>query len=340
MFTRALILGATGMIGAHAVRACLRRGLAVRALVRPQSSFRLLAGCNVEAVTGDLFDRASLDRALAGCDLVLHCAAPYPTRYFGRRAFLAQARAGMAGLLAAAATAHRPAAGEASLRRIVYVSSATTIGRPPRGDGRAPRPSCETDLDRAPDRSPYFAAKFMMEDLAREAAGNGLPLVIANPTFCVDEYDEHRTTAQLMIPLAKGQIPAYLPGTLNAVATRDVGEGLLLAAERGRIGERYILGAENMTSREFLERCAAAAGVSPPRMALPLPLAEGLGWITEALAAILGRRPLFPLAGIRMMKWSQPYSIERARRELGFSPEPVSGAIERAYAYYRSRGWL
>ncbi|MCK4412379.1 MAG: NAD-dependent epimerase/dehydratase family protein [Candidatus Eisenbacteria sp.] len=341
MFSRALILGATGMIGAHALRACLRRGIAVRALIRPQSDRRLLEGRDVEIALGDLFDRGSLERALAGCDLAIHCAAAYPTRYFGKRAFLTHARTGMANVLAAAAAATGNAGpGDSGLRRLVYVSSATTIGRPPGTESSAARPAREDDLLRVPDQSPYFAAKSLMEDLARDAAAEGVPLVIVNPTFCVDEYDDHRTTAQLMIPLAKGQIPAYLPGTLNAVPTRDVGEGIVRAAERGRIGERYILGGENLTSREFLARCAETVGVSPPRVAMPIPLAEALSWITEAFAHLGGGRPLFPMAGIRMMKWSQPYATDRAREELGYTPSSVTAAIERAYAYYRARGWL
>ena len=179
-----------------------------------------------------------------------------------------------------------------------------------------------------------------MEDLARAAAGRGLPVVIVNPTFCVDEFDDHRSTAQLLVPLAKGMLPAYVPGRLNAVATRDVGEGIWQAAELGRIGARYILGGENLTSREFLERCARVAGVAAPRLALPIGFAECASFMSEAFARLTGTRPLFPMAGVRMLKHSQPYDITLAREELGFTPTTLDAAIERAYAWYRARKFI
>ena len=328
MFERALVLGATGMLGAHALRACRQHGIAARALVRPGSDRRLLAGLPVEAAEGDLRDRASLERALAGCDLAIHAAAPYPKRHFGKARLLADARAGMANLLAAARGA--------ALRRLVYVSSATTIGVP----AGARRPARETDTLPVRDSAPYFAVKFLLEDLARAAAERGLPLVIVNPTFCVDEFDAHRTTAQLMLPLARRQLPAYLAGTLNAVATRDVGAGILLAAEHGRPGERYILGGENLTTRAFLERCARAAGVPAPRRALPFAVAEPISLATELIAWLTRTPPLFPLTGIRMSRHAQAYDITRAREELGYAPTSLDDAIARAYAWYRAQGWM
>jgi dihydroflavonol-4-reductase len=333
MIKRALVLGATGMLGCHALHACLRRGIAVRALVRPGSSTRILDGLGVEIVSGDLRDRDSLASAFAGCDLAIHAAAPYPKKYFGKRAFLDAARAGMTNLLAAA-----HAAAALDLTRLVYVSSVTTIGRPASDrDGALAR---ESDVTPIADRSPYFSVKAMLEQQAREAAGAGLPLVIVNPTFCVDEYDDHRTTAQLLVPLAKGQLPVYIAGNVNAVPTRDVGEGILLAAERGRSGERYTLGGENLTSREFLERCARSVGVSAPRHALPFGLATAASYATEIVALLTRTAPLFPMTGIRMIKNGQPFDISRARAELGYAPTSLDEAIARAYAWYRQRGFI
>lgn len=311
--------------------------MATRALVRSDSDRQLLTGLPVEVLEGDLRDRASLERALAGCDLAIHAAAPYPKRHFGKAELLAEARRGMENLLQAAA-AH--AGGGGALRRLVYVSSATTIGVPAASGDTPRRPARETDTLRVRDTAPYFAVKFLMEDLARGAAERGLPLVIVNPTFCVDEFDAHRTTAQLMIPLARRQLPAYLPGTLNAVATRDVGRGAVLAAERGRLGERYLLGGENLTTRELLERCARAAGVLPPRHALPFAVAEPVSLVTELIAWLTRTPPLFPMTGIRMSRHAQAYDITRAREELGYAPTPLDDAIARAYAWYRARGWI
>jgi len=343
-FQRALVLGATGMIGAHAVRSCLARGIAVQALVRPASERRLLeqlaqesqasGAPGIEYAVGDLGDPASLTRALEGCDLAIHAAAPYPRRHFGKKAFLEAAARGMRNFLDAALAAS--GATSPTLRRIVYVSSSTTIGLSPTPG----RPANEDDLSRVPDDSPYFAVKFLLEDMASDAARAGLPVVIVNPTLCVDEYDDHRTTAMLLIPLARNKLPAFLKGVVNAVATRDVGEGILLAALRGRPGRRYILGGENLSTRELLERCAKVAGVKPPRMTMPIGLAQPISMATELLARLTGTFPLFPMSGVRMSRWSQPYSIERAREELGYAPTPLDPAIERAYAWYRARGWL
>ncbi len=224
------------------------------------------------------------------------------------------------------------------------MSSVTTVGIPEGPDGRpAPgsRPARESDT-RFPIRAdaPYFALKTMMEEMVLAAAGRGLPVVVVNPTFCVDELDARRSTAQLMLPLAKRQIPACLPGRLNAVPTRDVGQGIVLAAQRGRVGQRYILGGENMTSRAFLERCARAAGVPAPRAEMPLALAGAISLLTEVLAWATRTHPLFPMTGIRMAQHGQAYDIGLARAELGYKPSPVDAAIDRAYAWYRAQGWL
>ncbi len=350
-FSRALVLGATGMIGAHAVRECLRRRIRVRALVRAGSDRRNLDGLEIEMATGDLADLPSLRRALRGCDLLIHAAAPYPTRHFGKARFLARARTGLANLLEAAIGAATMAGGEVPgdgtrriLKRMVYVSSATTVGIPAGEDGRpAPhsRPARESD-DRFPvrDDSPYFAVKFTMEKMVLDATRAGLPTVTVNPTFCVDEFDSHGTTGQLMIPLARRQIPAYIPGHLNAVATRDVGEGILLAAGRGRAGSGNSRGADNRTRRYFGGRGPTTAGVPAPRLAAPMGVAEALGLLTEICAQITHTRPLFPMAGIRMMKHSQAYDTARARDELGFRPTSVDEAIGRAYNWYRAQGML
>lgn len=362
MFTRALILGATGMLGCHAVHAALRRGLRVRALVRPGSPARILEDLEVEIARGDLLDPASLRAAFEGCDLVVQAAAPYPKRHFGKPALLREAAAGMEHWLGAARAC-------GTLVRAIYVSSVTTIGRAGSGPARetaapaggdtaaaaggtapaerravadpaAPLLARETDEEPIAEDAPYFAVKARMEAQAMAAARAGLPLIVVNPTFCVDEFDDHRTTAQLLVPLAKGQLPAYIPGRINAVATRDVGEGILLAAERGRIGERYILGGENTSSREFLERCARVAGVRPPRLAFPVALAEGLSCATEVIARLSGTRPLFPLTGVRMIKRGQHYDTTKAESELGYAATDLDSAIERAYRWYRLRGMI
>lgn len=343
MHARALVLGATGMIGAHAVRACLRHNTPVRALIRRQSDQRNLTGLDIETTTGDLQDRASLVRAMKGCDLVIHAAGAYPKRHFGKRRFLARSRQEMANVIDAVRSVP-----PGTRIRFLYVSSVTTIGRAETGP-RAGDPNTEDptplarEADASPpvvDSSPYYTVKSLMEEMAARAAATGLDAVIVNPTFCVDEFDSRKTTAQLLIPLAKRRIPAYVPGHLNAVATRDVGEGILLAARRGRAGQRYILGGENTTSGEFLERCSRVVGVRPPRFALPIAAAEAASLLTETIAYLARTRPLFPMAGVQMLKHSQAYDIRLAREELGYVPSSLDDAIQRAYAWYRDQSFL
>ncbi len=348
------------MIGAHIVRACLERGWATRALVRATSDRRNLDALPVQIAEGDLHDPASIARALEDCDLLLHAAAPYPRRHFGKAALIASARESMENLLATWA-AHCRALGRG---RMVYVSSVTT-------------------LNPVRDSAPYFELKQMLEALAMEAADPGRSgartgaeasiearaqsateagaearaqsateartearteagkdIVVVNPTFCIDEFDTNLTTAQLLLPLARRQLPAYLPGRLNAVATRDVGEGVALAAEHGHSGSRYVLGGENLTSGALLERCARVAGVPAPRRTMPIPLAEALSMVTEVVAYATRTRPLFPMTGIRMIKHGQAVDIRTTREELGYEPSSLDEAIGRAYDWYRREGHL
>jgi len=363
-FERALVLGASGMIGAHIVRSCLHRGIPTRALVRPSSDRRNLAGLALEVIEGDLRDADSIGRALDDCDLLLHAAAPYPRRHFGKARLIRDASDDMQRLLETFAH-HRTASPRC---RMVYVSSVTTIGIPTGPDPgpakhakptpQAPsaphtesapqatrpphsRPARETDTEpTVHDSAPYFELKQTLETMARRGAQEGADIVIVNPTFCIDAFDSNLTTAQLLLPLARRQLPAYLPGMLNAVPTRDVGEGVLLAAERGRRGERYILGNENLTSRALLERCAGIAGVAAPRHALPIPVAELLSMATELVAGMTGTRPLFPMTGIRMIKHGQAVDIRRAREELGYRTTSLDEAIRRAFDWYRQEGYL
>ncbi len=403
---RALVLGASGAIGRHLVDALLRRGVRVRALLRPQSEAPTLAGLPIERIQGDIKDPDSIERALRGCDLLFHCAAPYPRGHFHKGRQIAAAAAAIEGVLAAArrcvseellrlpagrlrrieieqaegaaaslrlqpereaelrgeirrpalldsaladrldASLHPPLAQSMrlpGLKRLVYVSSVTTIGRP-HGRNRALSllPANEDDrFDRIRASSPYFRMKEEMEDAVTRAAVEGLPAVITNPTFCIDAYDVGPTSGQLLISLARRALPVYLPGTINAVATRDVGEGLVLAAAHGRTGRRYILGGANLTVREFLDLAAEVAGVRPPRAAVPLVLAEGIAWASECLNLVLRRPwPFLPLSGVQMLRMSQPVDARRAVEELGMPQTPIRDAVAAALAWFRDNGYI
>lgn len=324
----ALVLGGTGLIGGHTARALLHAGVRVRILTRDPSNAGGLRGGPIEVMQGDAEERVPLRRAIDGCNLVVHSAAPYPRSAFGAEAQIAAALAGIELFLEE--VAHIPAGG-----RIVYVSSITTIGHP-----RSNRPANEDDpWDPAEEASPYFQMKGLMEQRVLAAARNGLPIVVVNPTLTIGAHDRALTTGRLLLPLARGQMPVYLRGIINAVAAADVAEAIVTALSRGRIGQRYILGGENREAKEFLAIAARIAGVPTPKIPLPLSLAEGIAWLTEVGNRITRSRwPLFPVSGVRMMRHSQPVDSSLARRELSLGETPIESALDEAYRWYRDAG--
>jgi nucleoside-diphosphate-sugar epimerase len=230
------------------------------------------------------------------------------------------------------------------LKRVVYTSSVTTIGRPRGSEPGRPLRGLADESDRYDlpvHPSPYFACKHLMEGAVARAANEGLPAVIVNPTLVVDAGDAHLTTGRLLLEVARRRMPFYLPGHVDGIAGTDVGEGHVLAATRGRTGHRYILGHERTSLREFLAMVADEAGVPPPWIPCPLPLAEALSLSTEALAFLQGRRwPLFPTHGLRMLRCTPPVDSSLAVRELGMPQTPVRDAVRRALAWYREEELL
>ncbi len=322
------MLGGTGLIGGHAARALLHAGATVRILTRDPSNVGGLRGGPIEVMQGDAQQREPLRRAIEGCRYIVHSAAPYPRSAFGVAAQVATA-------VAATELFLEEAGRMAPVDRIVYVSSITTIGHP-----AGPRPATEDDpWDPSQDTSPYFQMKGRMEERVLAAAHAGLPVTIVNPTLTIGAHDRALTTGRLLLPLARGQMPVYLRGIINAVAASDVAEAIVSALDHGRVGQRYILGGENREAREFLAIAARIAGVPTPRIPVPLSLAEGIAWLTE-----IGHRfaragwPLFPVSGIRMMRHSQPVDSSLARRELSLRETPIESALDEAYRWYRDAG--
>lgn len=340
--TRALVLGGTGLIGSQIVRSLAARGCGVRVVSRAgaQSPAPALRGLAVEVVRGDISDPDTIRGALEGIDFVFHAAAPYPTRHFGMGAVVQNAAAGMEALLRIL----KEAVAVSGLKRIVYTSSVTTIGRPRAGDSGQPRRTVSNEEDRydlAPHPSPYFACKFQMEEAAVRAANEGLPLVIVNPTLVVDAGDAHLTTGKLLLEVARRRMPFYLPGMVDVIAGVDVGEGHVLAAMRGRTGQRYILGHKRMSLEAFLMMVAEEAGVRPPRIPCPYPAAAAISLATEGLARLQGREwPLFPMHGLRMLRDSPQVDSSLAVRELGLPQTSIRDAVWRALAWYRVEGLL
>jgi dihydroflavonol-4-reductase len=326
--TQALVLGSTGCIGNNTVRACLEAGWTVRALRRSSSPTWMLDDLDVEPATGDLYDPASLLAAMRGCDVVFHAAAYYPPNSLDMDGSLREAVTGMRNVLSAAA--------EAGVGRLVYSSSLTSLG-PPAEQGRL---ADERDFYLPGSTgSVYFESKWVMEAEAWRAAGDGLPVVITLPTAVFGPWDVKPTTGDILIAVAKGRFPVWLDLSLNVVDARDVGLGQVLAAERGRIGQRYILGGENVALREALTVAAREAGAKPPRRRASVGLVVRLAKAVDALGRLPGIQPPSMEHFKTVGEW-RAINTEKARKELGFEPRPFIGTIRDTLAWFREHGYL
>ncbi|MBI4875048.1 MAG: NAD-dependent epimerase/dehydratase family protein [Acidobacteria bacterium] len=320
-----LVTGASGFVGWHVARELLARGHRVRALVRPASRVRELEG--VETVSGDLRDAASLERAAEGCGLVFHVAADYRL-WAPRPEEMYQSNVeGTRNLLAAAE--------RAGAERIVYTSTVGCIGIPKQGAGDEDQPVSLAEMT-----GPYKRSKFLAERVALEFAARGLPVVIVNPTAPVGDHDVKPTpTGKIILDFLRGAMPAFVDTGLNLVDVRDTAIGHVQAAERGRAGERYILGCENLTLEEILGRLARLAGRRAPAMRIPYAVAYGFSLCGTAWARWTGGEPRAPLDAVRMARKKMFATHEKARRELGFDPQPVEGALVRAMDWFRASGY-
>ncbi|HEX4138298.1 MAG TPA: hopanoid-associated sugar epimerase [Bryobacteraceae bacterium] len=322
-----LITGASGFVGWHVARLLLERGHGVRALVRTPNSIPEL---DVECVTGDLRDPASLARAASGCGLVFHVAADYRLWSKHPEELYASNVEGTRNMLTAAKTA--------GVERVVYTSTVGCIGVPngngSGGVGDETQPVSLSEMTGA-----YKRSKFLAEQVALEFAQDGFPVVIVNPTAPMGDHDFKPTpTGQIVRDFLAGAMPAYIDTGLNVVNVRDVAAGHLLACEKGTIGERYILGSQNLTLSQILQDLARITGRKAPLVKLPYFVAYTAGMITTALAELTGIPPRVPLEAVRMAKKKMWVSHEKAARELGYSPCPASGALSDAVAWFTANG--
>jgi dihydroflavonol-4-reductase len=316
-----LVTGASGFLGWHVARVLIERNYAVRALVREGSRVDSL---NVERVTGDLRDPASLARAVAGCSLLFHVAADYRLWSKDPAELYRSNVEGTRSLLQAAQ--------HAGVERIVYTSTVGCIGIPPGGIGDE-----DTPVTLAEMAGHYKRSKFQAEQLALEFARAGLPLVIVNPTAPIGDHDVKPTpTGKIVLDFLNGDMPAFIDTGLNVVDVRDTAEGHLLACERGRPGERYILGSENLTLAQILGKLAKISGRKAPAIRLPYAVAYCAGACSTAWAGFTGRPPRVPLDGVRMARKKMWVSHQKAERELGFHPGPADAALARAVEWFRS----
>ena len=320
-----LVTGASGFVGWHVARLLAERGHTVRALVRSTSR---VDGLEVELARGDLRDAASLERAVAGCGLVFHVAADYRLWAADPNELYRSNVDGTRNLLEAAR--------RAGVERVVYTSTVGCIGIPHGGPGDETTPVRLEDM-----AGDYKRSKFLAEQVALEFARQGFPVVIVNPTAPIGDHDIKPTpTGKIILDFLKGDMPAYIDTGLNLVDVRDTAAGHLLACQRGKPGERYILGAENLTLEQIFARLAALTGRKAPGIRLPYMVAYAAGRVSTAWAGMTGKPPRAPLDAVRMARKKMWVSHDKARRELGFEPGPADAALRRAADWFETNGYL
>lgn len=325
----AFVTGATGFVGSHVARVLAAQGAELRLLVRPSSDLRNVQHLRADRVVGDLRDVAGLKKAVAGCDVIFHVAADYrlwvpdPAEMYrsnveGTRALLEAAR-------------------ESRVRRVVYTSSVATMGFGT--NGRAADEDSPVSL--ADMIGPYKRSKFMAEELALSAGRSGISVVVVNPTTPVGEGDIKPTpTGRIVVDFLKKKFPAYVDTGLNLVDVAEVARGHVAALEKGRSGERYILGGENLTLKQILDKLAALTGLPSPRVRVPYMMALATGVVDEIVTGRLRKKePRATIDAVRMGRKKMFASSEKASRELGWKIVPVEDALRRAVEWFRANGY-
>jgi len=321
----ALVTGASGFVGSAVARALLAAGRTVRVLVRASSDRRNIADLDVEVRHGSLEDHESFDAALAGCGALFHVAADYRLWVRDPAAMYAANVDGTRALMIAALAAGVP--------RIVYTSSVATIGLANNGAVADETTASTLDDMIGPYKRSKFLAERAVDALIRE---RGLPAVIVNPSTPIGPRDVKPTpTGRLIVEAASGRMPAFVDTGLNLVHVDDVAKGHLLAEERGRVGERYILGGENLTLAEILRRIAEIAGRKPPMVKLPIAALWPVAFAAEVVARGTGREPFVTLDGLRMARKKMFFSSAKAARDLGYAARPAEAALKDAVAWFR-----
>jgi dihydroflavonol-4-reductase len=325
-----LVTGASGFVGAAVVRVLLDAGYEVRVLVRKTSNRKNLQGLNFDTAVGDLRDVASLRDALDGCGALFHVAADYRLWARDPEALYASNVDGSVNVMRAAA--------DAGVERIVYTSSVATLGL--NSDGSPADEETPVALDHM--IGDYKRSKFLAEKAVTKLVADAqLPVVIVNPSTPIGPRDVKPTpTGRLILDAAAGRIPAFVNTGLNVAHVDDVARGHLQAFEKGTIGERYILGGENMSLEEILRSVAAISGRKPPKLRLPHGLVLPIAYAAEAWARLFGGEPLATVDGVKMSRKRMYFSCQKAERELGYSHRPADEAIRDAVDWFRQNGYL
>lgn len=325
----AFVTGATGFVGSHVARALAAQGADLRLLIRSSSDLRNIQELRADRVVGDLRDAASLKKAMAGCYVVFHVAADYrlwvrdPEEMYrsnveGTRAILEAAR-------------------ENKVRRVVYTSSVATMGF--QSNGHLANEDSPVAL--ANMIGPYKRSKFMAEELAIEAGRSGMDVVVVNPTTPVGERDIKPTpTGRIVVDFLKKKFPAYVDTGLNLVDVAECAQGHIAALEKGRSGERYILGGENLTLKQILDKLAVITGLPSPRIKVPYVVALATGVVDQVVTGYMrNREPRATIDAVRMGRKKMFVSSGKAERDLGWKTVPVDAALRRAVEWFQANGY-
>jgi dihydroflavonol-4-reductase len=305
------------------------QGADLRLLVRSSSDPRNIEGLRADRVTGDLRDPVSIERAMAGCDVVFHVAADYRLWVRDPEQMYRANVEGTRAVLEAARNNH--------VRRVVYTSSVATMGFTSNG-----HPADEdSPVSLGGMIGHYKRSKFMAEEVALEAGRGGMDVVVVNPSTPVGEQDVKPTpTGRIVVDFLKKKFPAYVDTGLNLVDVRECARGHVAALEKGRSGERYILGGENLTLKQILDKLASITGLPSPSLRVPYLLALATGVVDEVVTGrILGREPRATIDAVRMGRKKMFVSCEKAERELGWKVVPVDDALRRAAEWFRANGY-
>jgi len=325
---KTLVTGATGFVGSHVAGQLLSAGQSVRVLARRGSDSRALAGLEAERAEGDLRNPESLELALRGVNRVFHVAADYRLWSRNPSEIYESNVTGTRNLLEAAK--------RAGVEQFIYTGTVATIAvdRP-----TLPSEFTESALDEMVGH--YKRSKWLAEKEVLKAANDGLPVLIVMPTTPVGPGDWKPTpTGKLIVDFLNGKMPGYVETGLNFVGVEDVARGHLLASERGKTGERYLLGAENLTFKQLLDLLAHATGMPAPRLKIPHSVALGFAYAENVFSRLIGRDPQIPVEGVKIARHNMFVDVSKSQRELGFVPGPVSAALDRAVRWYQENGYV
>jgi dihydroflavonol-4-reductase len=323
-----LVTGAAGFLGSHVARQLVARGESVRVLMRPSSNNRAISDLSLEYVTGDLRDAASLERAMNGVKRVFHVAADYRLWARNSQEIYDSNVGGTKNLLAAA--------NAAGVQQLIYTSTVATIA--------VDRPELPNEWTAAKLEEMighYKRSKWLAEQEVLAAAKAGLPAIVAMPTTPVGPWDWKPTpTGKIILDFLNGKMPGYVATGLNFVGVEECAAGHLLVSEKGKIGERYLLGAENLTLKGLLDTLAGITGLRAPGMKIPHGVALSVAYMETAFSRLIGKEPHIPVEGVKIAQHNMFVDCSRAQRELGFQPGLVKAALDRAVRWYQANGYV